>query len=205
MQIETVFDGLLADKLLRKNSYDCIILDINLPGKSGFDICRTFRTFNRDTPVLMLTAFDELDDKVQGFDSGADDYLTKPFYMRELLIRVNSLIRRNHQTTTRAEPSTLMSGDLVINLVAKKVVRQGKEIEVTPREFAILSMLLQHKGELVSKADMIREIWGSAFDTNTNTIEVYINFLRNKIDKPFGKSNIKTKIGFGYYFDEHGS
>jgi DNA-binding response OmpR family regulator len=203
MQVEAVFDGLLADKLLKKATYHCVILDINLPGKTGYDICRDLRAYDRNTPVLMLTAFGELEDKIQGYDCGADDYLTKPFYMRELLLRVNALLKRNETNINpqKANPY-LLTDDIVIHLPSKKVTRQGKDISLTPREYQLLLKLIGCKGELVSKKDLIREMWGNTVDANTNTIEVYINFLRNKIDKPFGKQSIKTKIGFGYYFDE---
>ncbi len=178
-------------------------MDVNLPGKTGFDLCRAFRSYNTLTPVLMLTAFSELDDKVKGFDCGADDYLTKPFYMRELLLRVNSLLKRTEvKTNSKPETRSIAADDIVIHLPAKKVTRQGKEILLTPREFQVLVKLIENKGELVSKNDLVREIWGNIIDANTNTIEVYINFLRNKIDKPFGKKNIKTKVGYGYFFDE---
>jgi DNA-binding response OmpR family regulator len=198
----SVFDGLLAERLLKKEKYDCIIMDINLPGKNGFDICKDFRQHNQNTPVIMLTAFGELEDKVQGYNCGADDYLTKPFYMRELLLRVNALLKRNANTTTNAKKEVISCSDIVINLTTKKVTRQGKELSLTPREFQILIKLIENKGELISKAELIKEIWGNIVDANTNTIEVYINFLRNKVDKPFGKNSIKTKVGYGYYFDD---
>jgi DNA-binding response OmpR family regulator len=199
---ESVFDGLLAERLLKKEKYDCIIMDINLPGKNGFDICKDFRQYNKNTPVIILTAFGELEDKVQGYNCGADDYLTKPFYMRELLLRVNALLKRNANTTTNAKKEIISCGDILINLTSKKVTRQEKEISLTPREFQILVKLVENKGEIISKNELIKEIWGSIVDANTNTIEVYINFLRNKVDKPFGKNSIKTKVGYGYYFDD---
>lgn len=203
LQVETVFDGLLAEKLLKKGSFDCVILDINLPGKNGYDVCRDFRISDQTTPILMLTAFSELEDKVQGFNSGADDYLTKPFYMRELLLRVHALIKRNEMNSaSKTESTILIADDINIHLLTKKVVRQGIEITLTPREYQVLLKLVECKGELVSKTDLINEIWGRAVDANTNTIEVYINFLRNKIDKPFGKQSIRTKVGYGYYFEE---
>ncbi len=199
---ESVYDGLLAERLLKRQNYDCLIMDINLPGKTGFDLCREFRAFNRETPILMLTSFAELEDKVKGYDCGADDYLTKPFYVRELLLRVNALIKRRNYTSGISEAKSITADDIVIHLPTKKVTRQGMEIKLTPREFQVLVKLLENKGELVSKNDLIKEIWGTIMDANTNTIEVYINFLRNKIDKPFGKQSIKTKVGYGYYFDE---
>lgn len=202
MQVEFAYDGIIAEKLLRKRKFDCVILDINLPGKNGYEVCTTFRSFNKHTPVIMLTAFDELEDKVHGYDSGADDYLTKPFYMRELLLRIQSLLKRSETIGKGAsESNSLVADDIVINRSSKKVSRQGKEIILTPREFQILLKLVECKGELVSKQDLVKEIWGNIVDANTNTIEVYINFLRGKVDKPFGKQSIKTKIGYGYYFD----
>jgi two-component system, OmpR family, response regulator len=152
--------------------------------------------------VIMLTAFGELEDKVQGFDCGADDYLTKPFYMRELILRVNSLIKRHKQShSTHVENPLLIADDITLDDVHKKVMRNGEEINLTPREYQILRRLMERNGEIVSKADLIKEIWGSSFDANTNIIEVYINFLRNKLDKPYSKNTIKTKVGYGYYLD----
>lgn len=202
-QVEVAYDGLIAEKILKKKPFDCVILDINLPGKNGYEVCKGFRSYNTHTPVIMLTAFDELEDKVQGYDSGADDYLTKPFYLRELLLRIQSLLKRSETGNNRnnSETQVLHADDVQVNLASKKVTRQGQEIALTPREFQILVKLVSSKGELVSKQDLVKEIWGNIVDANTNTIEVYINFLRGKIDKPFGKNNIKTKIGYGYYFE----
>ncbi len=203
MFVETAFDGLIAEKILKKDRFDCIIMDINLPYKNGYDLCREFRTYDALTPVLILTAFDQIEDKILGYESGADDFLTKPFYMRELVLRIHSLLKRR-SLDTRAEESeaVLVAGDIVVHPANKKVTRQGREIALTPREYQILLRLISAKGELVLKKDLIKEIWGNAVDTNTNTIEVYINFLRKKIDKPFLKDSLKTKIGFGYYFEE---
>jgi DNA-binding response OmpR family regulator len=198
--VTTLFDGSLAERTTKREQFDCIILDINLPGKNGFELCKDFRNRNIATPVIMLTAFSELEDKVQGFDCGADDYLTKPFFMRELLLRVNALIKRKGQNTNSNE-SVFTFDDITLNDATKTVFRQGNEISLTPREYQILFKLIQQPGEIVSKADLVKEIWGTSFDANTNTIEVYINFLRNKLDKPFNKSSIKTKVGFGYYLD----
>ncbi len=201
LNVQAVFDGLLAERVMKKNSFDCIIMDVNLPGKNGFDLCRDFRLRDAQTPVIMLTAFAALEDKVQGFDCGADDYLTKPFFMRELIMRVNTLIKRYKSNGSKGTGNTITAGDISINDMQKKVFRQGKEIMLTPREYQILYKLAVNTGEIVSKTDLIKEIWGSSFDFNTNTIEVYINFLRNKLDKPFGKNSIRTKVGFGYYLD----
>lgn len=203
IETEVAYDGLIAEKFLRKGNYDCIILDINLPGKNGYDICADFRKYNTTTPVLMLTAFDELEDKVQGFNSGTDDYLTKPFYMKELILRVQALLKRSNPENSLPENNeTISFSDIIIYPKTSKVLRQGVELTLTAREYQILLQLVLAKGELVLKRDLIKEIWGSSFDANTNTIEVYINFLRKKVDKPFGKDSIKTKIGFGYYIEE---
>jgi len=201
IQVETAFDGNIAEKLLKKNEYDCIVLDINIPGKNGYELCKEFRIINTKTPIIIITAFGELEDKIQGYELGADDYLTKPFYMRELSLRINSLLKRSESNTNFHENKMITADDIIIQLSTKKVTRQGKEISLTPREFQVLLKLISKKGELVSKNELINEIWGNVMDVNTNTIEVYINFLRNKIDKPFNKSNIKTKIGYGYYFE----
>ncbi len=202
MTILSADDGNTATQLLKTETFDLVVLDINLPGKNGFEVCREFRSYNTKTPVLMLTAFNDLDDKVEGFQCGADDYLTKPFFMQELILRINALAKRSRNIASDDEPSTISIDDLTIDLVNKTVTRQGQNIELTPREYQILVRLIQADGAPLSKKELIREIWGAAIDANTNTIEVYINFLRKKVDKPFGKTSIKTKIGYGYYFAE---
>lgn len=198
--VTSLFDGSLAERLLKREQFDCLILDINLPGKNGFDICKEFRLINSITPVMIITTFSDIDDKVQGFNCGADDYLTKPFLIRELLLRVSALTKRNNIKPNQT--INIIADDLIINTNLKKVTRQNKEIALTPREYQILLKLLENKGEIVSKNDLITEILGKSIDANTNTIEVYINFLRNKIDKPFNTNHIKTKVGYGYYYDK---
>lgn len=201
LETEVVFDGQLAEKLMKKKRFDCIILDVNLPYKNGYELCREFRTYNTSTPVLMLTAFDELEDKVKGYDCGADDYLTKPFYMKELAMRIHALIKRNSAPASEDSQEVIVVQDVVINQRLKTVKRNDTEIILTPREYQILLKLALAKGELVDKQELVKEIWGGSFEANTNTIEVYINFLRKKIDKPFGNPLIKTKIGYGYYLN----
>lgn len=203
MQVETVYDGLLAERILEKQHFDCILLDVNLPGKNGFDLAQDFRMHNTSTPILMISAFSELEDKVQGYEMGADDYITKPFYMRELILKINSLIKRSQNVSVEnTQNRIIIAGDLQLNTRLKEVSRQGIDIILTPREYQILEKLLESKGEIVSKQTLVQQIWGKSFDANTNTIEVYINFLRKKIDRPFGKESIKTKIGYGYYFED---
>jgi len=126
--VENVYDGILAQKLLAKQAYDCVILDVNLPGITGFEICKNFRSYNTSTPVILLTAFAELDDKIKGFDNGADDYLTKPFYMRELILRINSLIKRSESNGSIPTSEKIVLNDITINLSQKKVEKKGKEI-----------------------------------------------------------------------------
>ncbi len=201
MTVLNVFDGLLAERMLNQNTFDCVVMDINLPGKSGYELCTRFRTYNTRTPVLMLTAFSELDDKIRGYDCGADDYLTKPFFMRELILRIRSLVKRSRLSEEEITDEKILAGDIVIDRRQKKVWRNGQEIGLTPREYQILLRLSQTPGEIVSKNDLIKEIWGNAVGFNTNTIEVYVNFLRNKLDKPFNRNTIRTRVGYGYYLD----
>lgn len=155
--------------------------------------------------VLLLTAFDEREGKVEGYESGADDYLTKPFYMKELTLRIHVLIKRNQSIpeTGNRESYTeqIETAGLAIDLKLKKVYKADQEIILTPRELQILLTLAGAGGAPVSKTALVKEIWGSIFEHNTNTIEVYVNFLRNKIDKPFNTQTIKTRIGYGYYLD----
>src|SRR5690606_8371203 len=159
--VESVFDGFLAERLLKRESYDCIIMDINLPKKNGYDLCREYRMYNKHTPVLMLTAFDELEDKIKGFDSGADDYLTKPFYMKELILRINSLIKRSQNTESHSQ-EIINALDISIHVAQKKVTRQNQEISLTPREYQILIKLCKNPGEIISKNELIKEIWGTS-------------------------------------------
>ena len=200
--VEVVYDGILAEKLLKNNTFDVVILDVNLPGKNGFEVCKSFRLWNTETPVLLLTAFDDIEDKVQGYDAGADDYLTKPFLMRELILRLNALAKRKSSLSKENQETKIFFDDIVIDLQSKTVFRNSVAIELTLREYQILVKLIEANGDFVSKTDLIETIWGKSFDANTNTIEVYINFLRKKIDKPFDKNTIKTKVGFGYYLEK---
>ncbi len=202
--VDVAYDGIVAENLLKSNEYDCVILDVNLPYKSGFELCQIYRGYNTTTPVIFLTAFDDLDDKVKGYNYGADDYLTKPFYMKELILRINSLLKRRGQQELGEfdVPHDIITiGDLSVNTKNKTATRNNVEINLTPREYHILVKLMIANGDIVTKKEIIKDIWGASFDVNTNTIEVFINLIRNKIDKPFDKKLIKTKVGFGYYLD----
>lgn len=204
MAVDTAYDGQVAEKFLRQSAYDCIVLDINLPHKNGYQLAREFRQRDADTPILMLTAFTALEDKLEGFEAGADDYLGKPFYNKELLARIKALLKRKARPGNGGAPSR---GFRVRNLEliedTKQVLLDGEPLDLTPREYQILLLLLKGRGNVVSKQEFIREIWGRHFEANTNTIEVYINLLRNKIDKDRADRLIKTRVGFGYYIDEH--
>ena len=197
--VENIYTGNDAIEVLEKNKFDLLILDVNLPGFDGYYICQEFRKYNSQIPILMLTAYDELEDKMKGFEVGADDYLTKPFYMAEVLARVKSLLKRSNKHTDYQAP--IWVEDLSIDISTNKVLRSKQEINLTPREFNLLLMLVKAKGKIVTKKELNKAIWGGSLDEHNNTIEVYINFLRKKIDKPFSKQLIKTKIGFGYYLD----
>ncbi|MCX6352118.1 MAG: response regulator transcription factor, partial [Bacteroidetes bacterium] len=191
----------MAEKILKQTHFECVIMDINLPHKNGYDLCKQFRTYNQSTPVIMLTAFDEVDDKVEGFNCGADDYLTKPFYFKELLARVKAHIKKSQANPSGIAEKPIVITDLVIDTHTKTVHRAGVKIDLTAREYQILLALAVAGGNSVSKQELIKKIWGSAFDVNTNTIEVFINLLRNKIDKNAAQKLIKTRVGFGYYID----
>lgn len=196
-EAEVVFDGLLAEKIISRKKFDCIILDINMPGKNGLEVCRAIRSQKITTPILMLTAFGEVEDKVQGFENGADDYLTKPFYFKELLARIKALLKRSTHQPETARVITIH--DLTIDILTKSVSRTNKAIKLTAREFEILTTLAEAQGHVVSKKDLIKKIWGTLVEVNTNTIEVFINSLRNKIDKHHETKLIHTRPGFGYF------
>lgn len=195
--VEVVYDGLLAEKIICRKTYDCIVLDVNIPGKNGYDVCSSVRRQNVVTPILMLTAFGEVEDKLQGFDSGADDYLTKPFYFKELLARIRALLKRGGQHSESHQQ--IVVDDLFIDISAKRVTRAGTPLKLTAREFEILVLLASAKGNIVSKKDLIQKIWGTSVEVNTNTIEVFINSIRNKVDKQYPVKLLHTRPGFGYY------
>ena len=165
---------------------------------NGLDVCKKIRETDRHTPILMLTAFGEVNDKVDALNKGADDYIVKPFHFDELMARINALLRRSGQQHTDPD-AFIQIDDLVINTSQLTVSRAGKNIELTPKEFKLLELLAQAKGRPVSKQTISEQVWDINFDTGTNTIEVYVNFLRNKIDKGFSTKLIHTRPGFGYF------
>ncbi|SOD94825.1 response regulator transcription factor [Spirosoma fluviale] len=199
-EVDIAYDGLLAKRLALKNNYAAIITDLILPGLNGYELCRQLRAEGVTTPILMLTALDETEDRIQGFDAGADQYLAKPFQFAELLARVRSLTKRGTQVSMTAQ--MLRYGGIEINLDAKTVTRDGQPIELTAREFALLEFLMRNQGRVLSKPAIAEHVWDLNFDTGTNVVEVYINYLRKKIDKGFDKKLIHTHFGMGYMFKE---
>jgi DNA-binding response OmpR family regulator len=193
---EIAFDGLMGKRMFDAGNYDLLILDINIPYKNGIELCKDIRMSNEIIPVIILTALGTTEDKLLGFDSGADDYLVKPFEFRELLARIRSLLKRI--TIAEAGENRLTFLDLEVNLNTYEVKRGEKKIDLTQKEFALLLYLLQNKGRVLSRMDIADHVWGINFDTGTNIIDVYVNFLRKKIDKDFTQKLIHTQTGVGY-------
>jgi len=193
-------DGLMGKRMFVAEDYTLIILDLNLPYMSGIELCREIRKNNQKIPIIMLTALGTTEDKLNGFDSGADDYLVKPFEFRELLARIRSLIKRI--STVENERNILSILDLTVNLNTCEVFRANKKINLTQKEFALLVYLLQNKGRVVSRSDIAQNVWDINFDTGTNIVDVYVNFLRKKVDKDFQHKLIHTQTGFGYILKE---
>lgn len=197
-EVEIAYDGRMGLSLFRRNSYDIIISDVNLPQINGFELCRLIRADNEEVPVLMLTALDSLADKSDGFNAGADDYLAKPFEFQELLLRVRALTRRHGPK----QKQVLQLADLELNLDSKMVTRAGKRIDLTTREYALLEYLMLNKGKIISRVDISERVWSLNFDTSTNVIDVYISYLRKKIDKEFSPKLLHTIVGMGYVLRE---
>ncbi len=198
--VDLAADGLLGLHRAQSTQYDCLILDQMLPGLSGLEVCRQVRAHDPGVPILMLTALGETDDKIRGLDAGADDYLVKPFAFAELLARVRALVRRRTDAPAAAAPLRL--ADLTLDPAAKRVERAGQPIQLTAREFALLEYLLRHQGRVVSRAELLEHVWDMSFDTGSNVIDVYINFLRKKADKGFATKLIHTLVGMGYVLRE---
>jgi two-component system, OmpR family, response regulator len=180
-----------------ENDYDAVVLDVMLPGRDGFSVCRAMRSNERWAPVLMLTARDQVGDRIRGLDAGADDYLVKPFDFGELLARLRALIRRG--PSERAP--VLEVGDLHIDPAARVVTRAGREIELTVREFALLQFLAQRAGEVVSREQLLEHVWDTTEEGSTNVVDVYIGYLRNKVERPFRGKIIRTVRGIGFMLE----
>ncbi|MER5937127.1 response regulator transcription factor [Streptomyces sp. NPDC001928] len=192
--VDIALDGVDGLWLARENSYDAIVLDVMLPKLNGYRVCRTLRAERCWTPILMLTAKEGEWDEIEGLDTGADDYLTKPVSYAVLLARLRALLRRE----ARERPAVLAAGDLLLDPAARTVSRAGHDIEVTAREFAVLEFLLRRAGEAVTKRTILDHVWGDDFEGDPNIVEVYVRRLRNKVDRPFGRQSLLTSRGHGY-------
>lgn len=198
-QVDIAYDSTIGEKLAYSKKHDVIILDVVIPGISGFDLCRNIRNKSILTPILMLTSLDSLDDKLTGFESGADDYLVKPFSFQELFARLKALNRRNKEAIVNPVLKLL---DLELDSITRKVIRNGKEINLTATEYKILELLLSNKGKVFDRVVIAEKIWGFSFNSGTNVIDVHISSLRKKIDKDFSPRLIHTRKGFGYVLSE---
>ena len=196
-------EGLLADVALRgedalwmaaSTPYDVICLDVNLPGIDGLETCRRLRADGVATPILMLTARDAVDDRITGLDTGADDYLVKPFDFGELLARLRALARRRPTT----EANELRVGDLTLDLATHRVRRAGQEVDLSVKEIQILEVFMRHPGEVLSRLQLLEGAWDSGYENRSNVIEVYVRYLREKLDRPFGRQSLETVRGAGY-------
>jgi DNA-binding response OmpR family regulator len=192
--VDTAYDGQEGLWFARENAYDAILLDIMLPGLNGYKVCETLRAEENWTPILMLTAKDGDWDQIEALDTGADDYVTKPFSFQVLLARLRSLLRRGGPE----RPAVLTVGDLVLDPASRRVTRAGVEVSLTSREMSLLEYLMRRSGEVVTKADILGHVWDYAFEGDPNIVEVYVGRLRRKVDRPFGRADIETLRGSGY-------
>ncbi len=197
--VTIVSNGEEALQTFKETDFNLVILDVMMPGMNGITVCKSLRSGNKDLPILMLTALGSIDDKVTGLNSGADDYLVKPFHFKELLARIEALLRRQHVATGKDKDDHLLSfDDISLNTYSKEVKRAGTLIELTAKEHTLLELFLRNPNRLLSRQYIAENAWDISFDTGTNVIDVYVNFLRNKIEKGFSRKLIHTKIGMGY-------
>jgi two-component system, OmpR family, response regulator len=192
--VDTASDGDDALFQARVNDYDAIVLDVMLPGADGFEVCRTLRRERRWAPVLMLTARDHVEDRIDGLDAGADDYLVKPFAFGELLARLRALVRRR----PRERPPVLRAGDVELDPASHVVRRAGQDVELTPREFALLRFLLENPDEVLTRTRLLEHVWDANYDGPSNVVDVYVGYLRKKLEHPFARPLIRTVRGVGY-------
>jgi two-component system, OmpR family, copper resistance phosphate regulon response regulator CusR len=196
--VDVAYDGLEGEELAVVNDNDVILLDVLLPKQDGWTTCRNIRRQKILTPILMLTALDDVEDKIKGLDSGADDYLPKPFHTGELLARIRSLARRRSEVRS----ADVVLYDLRLELNTHRAFRKGKEISLTSKEFALLELLMMHPNEIISRQRISEHLWDMNFEPRSNVIESFVKFLRQKIDKGFGKTLIHTVRGSGYVFSD---
>ncbi|MEO7989687.1 MAG: response regulator transcription factor [Chryseolinea sp.] len=194
--VDVAFDGYIGERLALSRSYDVIILDIVIPGINGFELCKILKKERPYVPIIMLTTLGTTADKLTGFDAGADDYLLKPFEFEELTARLKVLVRRS--TTTTDYGNILRFEDLKLDIEKKVAYRQNKIIKLSAKEFTLLEFFLRNPQRVVSRSELAEKIWNIKFDTGTNVVEVYMNMLRNKIDRDFEPKLLQTRIGMGY-------
>ncbi len=200
-QTMVAYDGAMGLRLFQSNSFQLVISDIILPKLDGFELCKEIRKVNERIPILMLTALGSADDKLDGFDAGADDYMVKPFDFRELNARVKVLLKRNAETVVRP-PEQITYADLSVNLNLREVRRNNIAIKLSPKEYNLLLYMLENAEKVITRVEIAEKVWNTHFDTGTNFIDVYINYLRKKIDKDFGKKLIHTKPGVGFILSD---
>jgi len=193
--VDVAHDGEEGLAMAMDGSHDVILLDVLLPGIDGFEVCRSLRASRVDTPVLLLTALDAVEDRVRGLDAGADDYLPKPFAFQELLARLRALGRRRVQAR---EPDQLQTADLMLDLRRRRAVRDGQTIDLSPKEFALLEFLLRNQGRVVTRTQILDHVWGYDYSPDSNLVDVYVTYLRRKIDRGHGQKLIRTVRGAGY-------
>ncbi|HLZ36773.1 MAG TPA: response regulator transcription factor [Mycobacteriales bacterium] len=192
--VDAVGTGEEALWAVRETAYDAVVLDAMIPAPDGFEVCRRMRAERRWAPVLLLTARDAIADRVRGLDAGADDYVTKPFALAELSARLRALVRRH----PGERPAVLRVGDLALDPARREVRRGDEVVDLSPKEFALLHELMRHPGEVVSRTHLLDHVWDVAYDGTSNIVDVYVRYLREKIDRPFGRSDIETVRGVGY-------
>ncbi|MFQ3675998.1 MAG: response regulator transcription factor [Endomicrobiia bacterium] len=201
--VEIAYDGMTGKVLSANNKYDLLIVDVNLPLLNGYELCKEIRKQNKEVPILMLTAMGASSDKLNGFESGADDYIIKPFDFAELLARIRVFLKRSGNSgEVPKNNNEIVVADLTLNLNTKTASRAGKTIELTSKEYLLLKYLMENKDKVFSRAEIAEKIWEITFDTGTNIIDVYVNYLRKKVDKDFPNKLIHTKIGLGYYLSD---
>jgi len=192
--VDVASDGAEALWAVSETEYDAVVLDAMIPAPNGFDVCRQLRKDGRWNPVLMLTARDGVADRVRGLDAGADDYLTKPFALSELLARLRALTRRN----LGARPVELRVGDLTLDTAHHEVRRAGEAVALSPKEFSLLELFMRQPGQVLSRSHIVDHVWDFAYDGGSNVVDVYVRYLRRKIDLPFGRNDLETVRGVGY-------
>ncbi|MDJ1506666.1 response regulator transcription factor [Xanthocytophaga agilis] len=199
--VTLAYDGQTGKRLIQQQEFTLVILDIILPKINGLELCQQIRKIRSSLPIIMLTALGTTDDKVEGFDAGADDYLVKPFDLRELYVRIRARLNRS-SLDAQSLGFLLKYADLEVNVDTKTVTRSGKSIQLTPKEYKLLEYMMRNAGRLLTRTEIAEKVWDTFFDTGTNFIDVYINYLRKKIDKDFDVKLIHTKTGMGFIFRE---